>query len=72
MSSNETTANAMPPTRGATADQVAARFRVTAASVRKWAREGKIPSFKAGTVFRFDLHAVEEALRVQQQGGRCG
>ena len=48
----------------ADADAVAARFRVTAASVRKCAREGKIPSFKAGTVYRFDLAAVEEALRV--------
>ena len=72
MSNNETTANAMPATRGATAEEVAASFRVTSASVRKWAREGRIPSFKAGTVFRFDLDAVERALRTRPKHGEDG
>lgn len=64
MSSNKLTPNDTSPVRGVTADEVAARFRVTAASVRKWARLGRIPSFKAGTVFRFDLEDVEQALRL--------
>lgn len=58
-------------TQGATADEVAARFRVTPQSVRVWARQGKIPAFRLGTQYRFDLDAVEEALRLRadDQGG---
>jgi excisionase family DNA binding protein len=31
--------------------------------IRRWARSGKIPSFRTGRVWRFDLDAVEAALR---------
>jgi excisionase family DNA binding protein len=51
--------------RGATTEDVAARFRVTAQSVRTWARQGKIPAYRVGSQYRFDLDAVEEALRLQ-------
>ena len=63
MSTNQTSSNTRTTARGATADEVAARFRVTPASVRKWARAGRIPSFRLGTVYRFDLDAVEAAIR---------
>ena len=50
---------------GVTAHEIAARFRVTAPSVRRWARQGIVPAFKIGSTYRFDLAAVEEALRVR-------
>jgi excisionase family DNA binding protein len=50
---------------GVTAHEIAARFRVTAPSVRRWARQGIVPAFKVGGTYRFDLTAVEEALRVR-------
>lgn len=48
---------------GATTVQVAERFVVSEQSVRRWARSGRIPAYRAGSQFRFDLAEVEEALR---------
>ena len=52
------------PRVGATTAQVAARFLVCPETVRRWARAGRVPSFRAGTLLRFDLDEVEDALRV--------
>lgn len=49
---------------GATASEVAERFRVCAETVRRWARSGRVPAFRAGTLLRFDINEVEHALRV--------
>ena len=48
---------------GATTMQVAERFLVSEQSVRRWARSGRIPAYRAGSQFRFDLAEVEDALR---------
>ncbi|MCK6574671.1 helix-turn-helix domain-containing protein [Myxococcota bacterium] len=49
---------------GATAAEVAERFRVSTETVRRWARSGRVPTFRAGLLLRFDLAEVEAALRV--------
>ena len=51
--------------QGATTGDIAERFRVCEESVRRWARSGRIPAYRAGTVYRFDLDAVEDALRLR-------
>ena len=51
--------------QGATTGEVAERFKVCEESVRRWARSGRIPAYQAGAVYRFDLEAVEEALRLR-------
>ena len=48
----------------ATTSQVAERFAVSAQSVRRWARSGRVPAYRAGSQFRFDLNEVEDALRL--------
>ena len=50
---------------GATTEEVARRFRVCGESIRRWARAGRIPAFRAGGQYRYDLAAVEEALRLR-------
>ena len=47
-----------------TADEIADRLRLKAETVRRWARENKIPSFRPSPkVLRFDWDAVCKALR---------
>jgi len=46
-----------------TTNEIARRFGVCAESIRRWARAGRIPSFRAGGRYRFDIEAVEHALR---------
>lgn len=47
-----------------TAEDIGDRVRVKATTVKRWAREGRIPSLRlTGRVLRFDPVAVEEALR---------
>ncbi len=56
-----------PDTRmivGVTTNEIARRFGVCAESIRRWARAGRIPAFRAGGRYRFDIRAVEEALRL--------
>ncbi len=53
---------------GATTEEVARRFRVCGESIRRWARSGRIPAFRAGGQYRYDLAAVEEALRLRWEG----
>ena len=50
---------------GATTEEVARRFRVCGESIRRWARAGRIPAFRAGGQYRFDLDEVEAALRLR-------
>ena len=49
---------------GSTTRQVAERFKVCDETVRRWARGGRIPAYRAG-VYRYDIDAVEEALRLR-------
>lgn len=57
----------MPPTHSAElvdADAVADHFGVSIEAVRRWARTGLIPSFRANQrIVRFRLSEVEAALR---------
>ena len=46
------------------AQEVADRFRIHAETVRRMARAGKIPAFRTGRSWRFDLDEVEEVLRI--------
>ena len=47
-----------------TAEQVAEHVKVTPETVRRWARNGIIPSIKlSGKVVRFDMAEVESALK---------
>ena len=46
-----------------TTDEIARRFDVCTESIRRWARAGRIPAFRAGGRYRFDIEAVERALR---------
>jgi excisionase family DNA binding protein len=48
---------------GLSAEAVAERFGIHPETVRRWARAGKIPAFRAGVGWRFDLDEVEAALR---------
>lgn len=48
---------------GVSAREVSGRFGIHAETVRRWARAGKIPAFRAGRAWRFDLDEVEAALR---------
>jgi predicted site-specific integrase-resolvase len=53
------------------ADAVAAHFRVSVEAVRRWARDGRIPSFRANQrIVRFRLSDVERALAVEVRAGR--
>lgn len=45
-----------------TADELATHLRVHIETVRRWAREGKIPSLSGGKDRRYDLDAVKAAL----------
>lgn len=70
MSSSTSTTTQRTPTRaGATTAQVAERFMVSQETVRRWVRSGRIPSFRAGLLLRFDLDEVEATLRVPASKG---
>ncbi len=69
MTISTTSSQAAPCSRaGATTAQVAERFRVSGETVRRWVRSGRVPSFRAGLLLRFDLDEVEQALRVPVGG----
>jgi len=68
MDASSRTSATRTPLTGLTAEEIAARFKVTAQSVRAWARAGRIPAYRAGTRFRFDLAEVEKALRLGSKG----
>ena len=57
---------------GVTADVVAARFGINGETVRRWARQGRIPGYRAGVAWRFDVGDVEEALRAVNARGTDG
>ncbi len=61
---NDMLKSALSTRAGATTTDVAERFRVCPETVRRWARSGRVPAFRAGAVLRFDLDEVEVALRV--------
>lgn len=45
-----------------TADELAAHLRVHVETVRRWRREGRIPSLGSGKSQRYELAAVKAAL----------
>lgn len=42
------------------------------ASVRRLAREGRLPCYRAGRLLRFDLAEVKAALKAGQEGDGVG
>jgi excisionase family DNA binding protein len=46
------------------ANAVAEQFRVSARTVYRLAKDGKIPSYRVGRQIRFSLSEVDQALRV--------
>ena len=52
---------------GATTAQVAQRFVVSPETVRRWARSGRVPAFRAGFLLRFDLQEVEAFVRANRR-----
>ncbi|MCH7590646.1 helix-turn-helix domain-containing protein [PVC group bacterium] len=53
-----------------TVEELAAYFKLHEYTIRRLAREGKIPSFKAGGQWRFDLKEIEEWKKNQRQAIR--
>ena len=54
-----------------TAEELAAKLRVRPATVRDWARRGRIPTVRlTRKTVRYRLPAVVEALQADQRGGR--
>ena len=62
------TTNATSTHANATVEDVAAHFKVSAQSVRKWALDGKIPCYRLGAQYRFDLAEVLKTLRLRIEG----
>lgn len=50
---------------GASASVVAERFHLHPETIRRWARAGRVPAYRAGKSWRFDLTEVEAALRAK-------
>lgn len=51
-----------------TADELAERLRVRPATIRLWAREGRIPRIRiSGKVIRFDVSAVIDLLQANEK-----
>ena len=56
-----------------TAEELAERLRVQPATIRVWAREGRIPRLRiSAKVIRFDPIAVVEVLRQRQKSAATG
>ena len=53
-----------------TVEELAAYFKLHEYKIRRLAREGRIPSFKAGGQWRFDLKEIEEWKKNQRQAIR--
>jgi len=51
------------PRELATVAEVCARYRVHADSVREACRLGRIPFYRVGTVYRFDLDVLDDLFR---------
>ena len=45
-----------------TATEVAAYFKVHPTTIYKLLRHGKLPAFKIGTDWRFDMDAIEKSM----------
>jgi len=51
-----------------TVEELAKYLKLHEYTIRRLARDGKIPSFKAGGQWRFDVNEIEEWKRKQRQG----
>lgn len=47
------------------AEQLAAELNLSLASVWRYTREQRIPTYRIGRVYRYDLAEVREALKVE-------
>ncbi len=57
------------PSELLTADELAVRLKVQPSTVRKWHRDGRIPSIRLSPkVIRFDLDVVVDALKTTEAG----
>jgi len=58
-----------------TIEEVSHRLRVTTATIRRWARDGKLKAIRLGgpwpeaKLLRFDSEEIERALRAWGEGG---
>lgn len=56
-----------------TAKELAARLKVTPATIHSWQRRGLIPCLRLGhRPVLFEIDAVESAMRDRGQKGDCG
>jgi excisionase family DNA binding protein len=49
-------------------DELAKRLNCHPSTIRRLAKQGRVPAVRVGTLYRFDLNAVMKAL--QSQGAR--
>lgn len=54
------------------AQELADKLALPPASVRRLAREGRLPCYRAGRLLRFDLAEVRAALKAGQEGDGVG
>lgn len=55
-----------------TAEEIAQYLRVHPYTVKRLAREGKIPGFKVGDQWRFDVQEIDAWKRTQGTKGKGG
>lgn len=49
-----------------TAQEIAKRLSLNYQTVMRWAREGKIPAYKTGKNFLFDVSEVDRAIKAMK------
>jgi excisionase family DNA binding protein len=59
--------NGMSTVAIVTAEELAARYKVSVETIRSWARSGILPAMKGGRVLRFDLEEADAALRARAE-----
>lgn len=49
-----------------TAQEIAKRLSLTYETVMRWARDGKIPAYKTGKNFLFNIEEVDRAIKAMK------